>query len=154
MPNVYIHLTQTHVNDKRRLIETGEKSKHGIKRSNLMSIPFPRCGVENDPSSKYCAGFMLPLSQQSVMRDLKILNTFRSPYMKLLGLDVDQYVVRFYKFRTLVTEMVTFRKAFNDDNKMNINLLRNELEWTKQRFNDMLNYLIETDIVKVNTSVL
>ncbi len=154
MPGVYIHLTQTHVNDKRRLIETGEKPKQEIKRSKLMSIPCPRCGVENDSSSKYCSGCMLPLSQQSVRRDLKILNTFRSPYMKLLGLDVDKYVDRFYKFRSLVTEMVTFRKAFNGDKKMNINLLRNELGWTKQRFNDMLNYLLETDVVKVEEDMV
>jgi hypothetical protein len=74
--------------------------------------------------------------------------------MRLLGLDVDKYVDRFYKFRSLVTEMVTFRKAFNGDKKMNINLLRNELGWTKQRFNDMLNYLLETDVVKVEEDMV
>ena len=115
-----------------------------------MSMPCPRCGKNNDPLDLYCTSCMLPLSQKSVRRDLKILSTFRSPYMKVIGIDVDAVVDEFFNFRGLVMEMVKFRKAFNGGSQIDINLLRNELGWTKQKFDGLMRYLTETDIVKTD----
>lgn len=150
MPSVYIHLSQKQLNQKYRNIVTGEKKKLEPKPSILMPVSCPRCSKTNDVSEQYCSNCMLPLSNKSVQKDLKIIETFRSPYMKVMGINVDAVVDEFYNFRNITMEMTAFIREFNGGKSMDAGFLRNKLDWTKERFNRLMEYLLETDIVKLN----
>ena len=150
MPSVYIHLTQTHVNEKRRAIETGEKHKIEPKPSMLMDIPCPRCGGKNTVTSKYCISCWMPLHESSVKRDIQILNTFRSPYVKkILGIDVENIVDDFYNWRKYVLDMTAFYRAFDSTMPIEVSSLRDKLGWNKSKFNRVIEILLDSKIITV-----
>ena len=150
MPEVYIHLSQEDVNDTRWELETGKIPEEKKVKSILMPLICPRCGKQNDSQQKYCFKCWLPLQEESARYDMKILNTFRSQYVrKILNIDVDEVVNQFWNFRIYVNTMVKFRNAFNGTNKIRLSTLNERLGWTKQRINELLECLIESGVVKV-----
>jgi len=113
MPGIYIHLSGKHIDDKYENIVTGKKSKLEPEPSILLPEECPNCNESVGSTGVYCTRCGYPLKGETVTREMKIAETFRSPYMKLVGIDVDEVVNQFWNFRTYVNTMVSFRKAFN-----------------------------------------
>ena len=149
MPRVYIHLDDKDVTDTRRLLETGEKPKQvEVQKSNLLPITCQRCGKQNDSNNNYCSSCWFPLTRESVDRDIKILNTFRSKFTKM-AIDVDAFVNEYYNFRTVTEEYLQFHDAFNGSKSVSIESLREKLNWNKSRFENFVNGLVECEVLKV-----
>lgn len=155
MPEVYIHLSKKDIHNKRIKLETGQVSREEIKPSILLPVMCPRCRQTNDSTNKYCEKCWLPLQQESIQRDMKVLAMFKSNYAKhMLHLDVDTMVGRYYSFKSEVEEMCQFYKVFNGNRKMGIQELKNKLRWDAKKFNNLMDYLLEGEIVKVDEGII
>jgi len=67
----YVHMENT---DNEILAINGIK-KEGQKQEEFKPITCPRCGIKNDPASKFCSGCSLGLELQSVMDYEKVSKT-------------------------------------------------------------------------------
>ena len=152
MPMVYIHLNQKDVAIKRRELETGETPKEKEnKRSLLLPIICPRCNYKNDVNDNYCKKCWLPLNQQSANKDLKILHTFRSNFVrKILHLDVDKYIDDYYSFKELITEMVNFYRAFNGSKRSSVNEIKKILGWKLDKFELFIEQLRQANLIEIS----
>lgn len=155
MPEVYIHLSKKDIHNKRIKLETGQVPKEEIKPSILLPVMCPRCRQTNDSTNKYCEKCWLPLHQDAIQRDMKILAMFKSNYAKhMLHLDVDTMVGRYYSFKSEVEEMCQFYKVFNGNRKIGIQELKNKLRWDGKKFNNIMDYLLEGDLVRVDGGII
>jgi hypothetical protein len=92
----------------------------------------------------------MPLHESSVKRDIQILNTFRSPYVKkILGIDVENIVDDFYNWRNYVLDMTAFYKAFDSTMPIEVSNLRDKLGWNKSKFNKVIEILLDSKIITV-----
>lgn len=153
MPATYVRLAPTQINQKRRRLETGEKPKQvECSQSILLPIVCPRCSTKNDASNKYCTKCWLPINQASANRDTRIINTFRTNWIKLIkGIDVDSICNEFYQWQSYVQEMNEFHEAFKSNDTVDINLLRERLDWNKSKFNRLMESLLDFGHIKVDT---
>ncbi|UCD13162.1 MAG: tyrosine-type recombinase/integrase, partial [Thermoplasmatales archaeon] len=103
MPGIYIHLSGKHVDDKYENIITGKKSKLEPEPSILLPVECPNCNEPVESTAIYCHKCGYPLKKETVAREMKIAETFQSPYVqKILKINVDEIVNRFWNFRTYV----------------------------------------------------
>ena len=142
MPAIYIHLSGKQVNDKYRGVVTGEKKELEPKRSVFLERKCPRCGEMNVSHAIYCFRCYMPIDSGTVNRDIKITEAFKSPYVQeYLKIDVDKIVDEFYYFRDYINEILQFKKAFRGCKKMSLYQLRENLGWTKQKFDEFINWV-------------
>jgi len=154
MPEVYIHLTEKDVDDKRRELETGTKPKQvELHTSSLLPITCPRCGKQNDSSNNYCSSCWLPLTRESVQSDLKLLNTFRSKFTRM-AIDVDKYIDEYSQFKTVTEEYLEFYNASGGKSIVEVEVLREKLKWNKNRFERFVNGLVETGVLNIENGIV
>lgn len=148
MPSVYLHMTEKEVDDNRRALMTGKEIPKTIEKSKLLPIKCPRCGKDNDGDNNYCYSCWLPLSRKSVDRDVKIISTFKSKFTQM-AINVDKFVDEYYNFRSTTEEYLEFYKGFGGKKSINLELLQQNLNWTKSRFERFVNGLIESGVLTI-----
>ena len=154
MPSVYLHLTSEDVNNKRLELETGIKPKpKEIEKSSFLPITCPRCNKQNDSSYQYCQNCWLPLERETIQQDIKLISTFKSRFTKM-SVDVDKCISEYYGFKSTTEEYLEFYKAFEGKNSIPIELLRQKLNWTKSRFEQFIDGLIETGVLTIKNGTI
>jgi len=148
MPGTYIHLSGKHIDDKYENIATGKKTKLEPVPSVLLPEECPNCNESVESTTIYCYKCGYPLRKKTVEKELEIIEVFQSPYVrKVLGIDVESILAEYSDFRKLTHEMTAFYRAFSGSNRIYTSELRRRLDWTKERFNRLMQYLLETNIV-------
>lgn len=150
MVEIYVHLAPESIHEKRREIETGVPQKVKPRKSKLLPVKCPRCGTDNDSTSKWCRKCWMALDDRSAHRDIKILNTFRSRFVKLLGINVDDVIEEFYDWKHYVTTMSQVHDAFKGGTSIKLWELQTMLGWNKTRFQQIIKVLADSNIVSIS----
>lgn len=149
MPEVYLHMTEEEVDDNRRAMMTGDElKKKKPEKSMMLPIRCPRCGKQNDSNNTYCISCWLPLTRESIDRDIQITTAFRSKYMKMV-MDIDGFVNEYYQFKTTTEDYLEFYKAFGGKLSVSMDTLHEKLQWPRKRSETFINGLVECGVVKI-----
>ena len=129
----------------------GIKVPEKEQESNLFEpIKCWKCGAENTPTTKYCSKCSSNLTVESAERDFNITEVFKSNFAKLHGVNVDEILKDYKRFKMETISMEKFLDCFNGNDVAKTESIRQQLPWDDGQILELLQYLISNELIGIN----
>lgn len=146
----------THIDDEEvhngYLRALGYKPKEKVEED--MDVLKPRvcfrCGTENTATAKYCSKCFTSLDYESVDRDLGILELFKSSFAKFEGVDVDNMLCEYKRFKAETQDMEKVLDCFNGGNVVTNAVVKNALKLSDDDCINLLEYLCTAELIEMD----
>jgi len=151
MPGVYIHLSGKNIDDKYESIVTGKKEKLEPQPSILLPKECPNCKESIEPTATYCyrCGYKLELKLAEVERDTTVIEMFRSNFAKFEGVDLDNMVKDYRKFKVETHGMQKVLGCFSGGTVIQTHILRKQLDLEDDDALALIQYLMTCELIDV-----
>jgi len=146
----------THLSDKE--VHIAAQKAMGFKPKNAVEDgPNPleiqtcfRCGTENTATAKYCSKCFTSLDYESVDRDLGILELFKSSFAKFEGVDVDNMLCEYKRFKAETKDMQMVFDCFNGGNTVANDIIKKALRLDDDDCINLLEYLCTAELIEMD----
>ena len=145
----YTHVSDTEVSNGARIAFGAEPIEKKAEYNPLLPRKCPRCGTDNRRTDIYCSKCFYSIDYENTEKEVTLVEMFRSNFAKFEGVDLDNMVKDYRKFKVETHGMQKVLDCFNGGTVIQTHILRKQLSLEDEDALSLIQYLMTCELIDV-----